>query len=92
MILVKSILEVVPIYWTSLASLPMGTLDHIRNLCYNFLWCGCLDGASFHWCAWNNILARPKELGGWGFKDPLCFAKALAAIGVWRILKGEGLS
>ena len=30
-------------------------------------------------------------MGGWGLKNPLCFAKALAAKGIWRIIKGVGL-
>ena len=27
-------------------------------------------------------------MGGWGLKNPHCFAKALAAKGIWRLIKG----
>ena len=30
-------------------------------------------------------------MGGWGLKIPHCFAKALAAKGIWRLIKGVGL-
>ena len=30
-------------------------------------------------------------MGGWGLKNPHCFAKALAAKGIWRLIKGVGI-
>jgi len=30
-------------------------------------------------------------MGGWGIKNAHCFAKALAAKCVWRIIEGKGL-
>lgn len=55
-----------------------------------FLWNGGSDAKSFHWMAWHKI-ALLKDMGGWGLKNPHCFAKALAAKSVWRILKSNSL-
>ena len=30
-------------------------------------------------------------MGGWGLKNPHCFAKAPATKGIWRLIKGVGL-
>ena len=30
-------------------------------------------------------------MGGWGLKNPRFFSKALAAKGIWRLIKGVGL-
>ena len=36
-------------------------------------------------------MANPKSMGGWGLKDPVVFAKALATKNVWNIIHGSGL-
>ena len=72
-----------------MAYVPIGTLDQIRKINYNFLWKGSKEDSSPHWITWKNI-AWPKEVGGWGLNSPFCFAKALTVKGVWCILRGEG--
>lgn len=51
---------------------------------------GSSEGKSFAWVALNKI-SLPKELGGWGLKNPSSFAKALAAKVIWRLLNSDGL-
>jgi len=36
---VKAILEVIIVYWISLAWVPKGVLETIRRICYKFIWC-----------------------------------------------------
>jgi hypothetical protein len=40
LVLVKSILESIHVYWLSIAHIPKGILDKIRRKCFNFLWSG----------------------------------------------------
>jgi hypothetical protein len=60
--LCKAVLESQPIYWFSLASIPLSILHKLRNLLYNFLWNGNVDTNHFHLCHWET-LARPKRMG-----------------------------
>ena len=39
LILIKAVLEAIPVYWMHLW-VPMGVIDKIRKLCFNFLWDG----------------------------------------------------
>jgi hypothetical protein len=40
LVLVKVVLEAIPVYWMSLAWIPKGVLELIRILCYRFIWLG----------------------------------------------------
>jgi hypothetical protein len=60
--LCKYMLESQPVYWLSLASIPLSILHKLRSLLYNFLWNGSADTNHFHLCRWET-LARPKRLG-----------------------------
>ena len=62
----KTVLEHLPIYWTSLAYIPTGTIDHIIKISYQFFWKSNVEDKSFAQTAWEkNVI--PKQLGGWGF-------------------------
>jgi hypothetical protein len=40
LVLVKVVLEAIPVYWISLAWVLKGVLEAIRKLCYKFIWSG----------------------------------------------------
>jgi len=90
LVLVKSVLEAIPVYWMSLAWIPKGTLESIRRICFRFLWSGKKEDQTTPWVNWKRI-AVPKGLGGWGLKNIFLFSKALAAKGGWRLLKTNSL-
>lgn len=69
LILVKSVMESVYVYWVSLEYVHISTLDQIRKLSYNFVWKGCKEGFSLHWATWNKI-TRPNDMDGWCLKYP----------------------
>jgi len=48
-ILVKSVLETIPVYWLSMAWIPKGTLEKIRKLCFKFLWGGQKESFVMPW-------------------------------------------
>ena len=90
LILIKSVLEALPIYWMHFW-IPVGIIEKICKLCFKFLWSGnCESKVSLPWTSWK-VLANPKSMGGWGLKVPSLFAKALVAKSVWNIIHGSGL-
>jgi hypothetical protein len=90
LILVKTVLEAIPVYWVSLAWVPKGILEKIRRLCFRFLWVGQKESFVMPWIKWET-LATPKLLGGWGLKNIHNFSKALAAKVGWRLITTESL-
>jgi hypothetical protein len=77
LVLVKVVLEVIPVYWMSLAWIPKGILEKVRRLCFSYLWQGNKDKKVLPWVQWEQIVV-PKALGGWGLKNIFSFSKALA--------------
>jgi hypothetical protein len=77
-ILVKSVLESIPVYWLSLANIPKCTLNNIRRRMFNFLWTGNKLKEGVHLISWKK-LAKPKKVGGWGIKNIFIFGKALSS-------------
>jgi hypothetical protein len=89
-ILCKFVLEIQPVYWLSLASIPFSILNKLRKILFNFLWNGIGESHHYHLCRWET-LAQPKRNGGWGFLNIFSFSKALAATTLWRVLTKEGI-
>ena len=87
--LVKYALEAIPVYWMHFW-IPLGIIEKIRKLFFNFLWSGNKDSFGLPWTSWK-ALACPKFLGRCGLKIPTFFAKALAAKSVWNLIHGSGL-
>jgi hypothetical protein len=40
LVLVKVVLEAIPVFWMSMAWIPKGVLEVIRKLCYRYIWSG----------------------------------------------------
>jgi hypothetical protein len=90
LVLVKSVLEAIPVYWMSLSWIPKGILNAARKLTSKFLWSGKSESHVIPWVRWEKI-ATPKALGGWGLKNIFYFSKALAAKGGWCLLNTTSL-
>lgn len=43
LVLVKSVLEAIPVYWMFLSWIPKGILERVRRICFRFLWSGKKD-------------------------------------------------
>ena len=63
LVLIKSVLLAIPIYWKNLTWVPKGILSKIKHLCSRFLWVGSKEESVLPWVAWEKV-AQPKELGG----------------------------
>ena len=90
LVLVKAVLEAIPVFWMSLSWIPKGILERIRKVCFRFLWSGKKVEQTTPWISWKRI-AVPKCFGGWGLKDIFLFSKALATKGGWRMVKTDSL-
>jgi hypothetical protein len=89
LILVKSILEAIPIYWMSLVFVPKDILEKTKQLSYRFLWSGSREKKGIA-LAKRWAMALPKDMGGWGLKNIHSFSKALEAKCVWHLIGGKG--
>ena len=86
LVMVKVVLEAMPVYWRGLTWIPKGILEKIRRLCFSFLWSGSADRRTMPWVGSEKI-ALPKALGGWGLKNIFLFAKALEPGRVLRSMR-----
>jgi hypothetical protein len=89
-ILIKSVLESLPIYWLALAYVPISILNKIRQNIFSFLWTGYKKKNCFHLCKWE-LLSKPKQYGGWGFQNLYLSYRALASNTLWRVLMKPGI-
>lgn len=90
LVLIKSVLETILIFYTALAWVPKGILATIRKLCGRFLRPWSKEEVVLPWVAWENITLL-KSWGGWGIKDLTIFAKALSTKVSWRLLTTKSL-
>ena len=85
-VMMKSILEAKPIYYASISYIIVGTIDSIKQICFNFLWRSSENKSACTWITWK----FPKEPGGWGLAYYPSFVRALATKGIWRLISREG--
>jgi mannosylglycoprotein endo-beta-mannosidase len=85
LVLIKLVLESLPVYWTSIMAIPRGVMDKIRRLSFKYLW-----SKGVHLVKWAAI-AAPKEMGGWGLKNLHLFSRALAGKILWHLTQRNSL-
>jgi len=86
----KSMLESIRVYWMSLAFIPKGVLDKLKQISFRFLWACNWEKKGIPLVKWNRLVV-PKDSSGWGLKNPHHFAKALTTKNVWRHIVNYGL-
>jgi hypothetical protein len=89
-ILIKVVLESLPVYWMALAHIPLSVLKKLQQLIFAFLWNGSKQNKGYHLCRWE-MVSKPKSLGGWGLRNLQIFYKALSTNTLWRILMAPGI-
>lgn len=87
LILVKSVLIGIPIYWLSLHRIPVSILSRLRRLFFNFLWTGAADRRKLILTKWESIVL-PTDHSGWGIRNLTYFGIALRMKSFWRSLFG----
>jgi hypothetical protein len=84
LVLLKSVLTALPIYFLSFFKAPSGIISQIESLFKNFLWGGSDEAKKIHWVKWDKI-CKAKERGGLGVRDVRVFNIALLGKWWWRI-------
>jgi hypothetical protein len=90
LILVKSVLEGLAVYWMTLARIPNKIIILLRSLSFNFLWNDLAGKRRFHLCSWQSLV-RPRKAGGWGLKNLSIFNTTLLACSFWRAVTHDSI-
>ena len=68
LVLIKSVITEILVYWSALTWIPKGILLKIRRICSRFSWARPKEDSVLPWVAYEKV-ALPEELGGWGIKN-----------------------
>lgn len=77
-VLVKSVLQAIPIYPLSIMAAPLGVCAKIREIMRKFIWGGETQRKKWALVSWNHLIKR-KEQGGMGLRDPEKLNRVLGA-------------
>ncbi|GMI95175.1 hypothetical protein like AT4G29090 [Hibiscus trionum] len=83
LILVKSVLSALPIYFLSIFPLPSSVGRHLNSLFANFLWGGGKTANKIHWIKWDTV-CLPKDKGGLGIPNLKIMNRSLLGRWVWK--------
>ena len=87
-VLIKSVIEAIPIYVMSCFKLPITLCHEIESLVRKFWWDQRGDWRKVHWDKWEDM-CQHKDQGGMGFKDLTMFNEAMLTKLAWRLLHDD---
>jgi len=82
--LIKSVINVIPLFFLSFFKAPIGVCKEITKLQRSFLWGWGADGRKIAWTSWENI-CKAKEERGLGIRCIDFFNEALLVKWIWRL-------
>lgn len=65
-ILIKHVLQSIPIYQLSVMNPPKSIVNHLHKMIANFFWGECVETSGKHWVAWDRLCCPPLK-GGIGY-------------------------
>jgi hypothetical protein len=89
LILLKSVLSSIPVYFLSFFKTPSGIISTLESLFNAFCWEGCEDIRKITWIKWETVCLR-KEEGVLGVRRLREFNLALLGKWWWMILQERG--
>lgn len=84
-ILIKAVLQAIPVYVMGMFKLPESVCEELTKLTRNFWWGSEKGKRKTHWKSWDS-LTKPKQCGGMGFRNYKLFNQALLARQAWRLI------
>ncbi|KAJ4789113.1 RNA-directed DNA polymerase (reverse transcriptase)-related family protein [Rhynchospora pubera] len=88
LILIKSVLTTMPVYYMTIEMLPKRIVKDINSLMTKFFWGKTDQSRYLAFTAWNKV-CKPIEMGGLGVKDLQSFGDALFLKLVWSLMADE---
>ncbi|GAB2298359.1 hypothetical protein Dimus_038529 [Dionaea muscipula] len=83
LVLIKSVLSSLPLYFLSLFKMPEGVAQEIDKLRARFLWGDSVDRKKLHLIRWANVI-KAKSDGGLGVKDLRVMNDCLLSKWIWK--------
>jgi hypothetical protein len=84
-VMIKSVLQAIPSYFMSVYLIPDSIISDIERMINVFWWGDGSNNKGIRWLAWDK-LAKPKAIGGLGYRDFHAFNMYLIAKQAWKFV------
>lgn len=86
-VLVKTVAQALPMYTIQCFLLPKTFCEELNMMTAKFWWSGDPGKRKVHWLNWR-LLCKPKNEGGFGFREFYAFNIAMLSKQTWRFVQG----